>query len=141
MITRSSDGSQISGTISSIAYQTAPLGTSVVTYSAILLRPTAFIITPRGVNTELDLIDSYATDSSGKVILTGSNYSTLTRAIDTNTSSSSLFGIVSMGGKNFVGVTIRVRSTDYDQYMANKQNDGFCTYMGFNSLISLKSKP
>ena len=128
-------------TITSIAYQTDNLGTGVVSYSAVLLRPTAFIIVTNGTNRELRMFDGYATDSSGKVILTGTNYTTLTRAINTGTSNLSQFGVATFGGRNFVGLTLRVRSTDYDNYLLNKQNDGFCTYMGFSSFHALKSKP
>jgi len=131
----------LNGTATSpIPYQTDNQGIAI-TCSASLLRPTAFIIVTNGVNKELRMFDSYTTDSSGKVVLTGSNYTTLTRAIDTGTSTLSQFGIATLGGQTFVGLVLRIRSTDYDNYLANKQFDGFCTYMGFNSFIALKSKP
>ncbi|MCX6966222.1 MAG: prepilin-type N-terminal cleavage/methylation domain-containing protein [Verrucomicrobia bacterium] len=125
---------------SPIPYQTDNQG-AAISCSASLLRPTAFVIVINGVNKELRMFDSYATDGSGKVILSGSNYTTLTRAIDTGTTTLSQFGVVTMGSQTFVGLVLRIRSTDYDNYLANKQNDGFCTYMGLNVFIALKSKP
>ena len=136
-----SSGTTSQTNITSIAYQTDNLGTGVVSYSASLLRPTAFIIVTNGANKELRMFDGYATDSSGKVVLSGTNYTTLTNAIDTGTTTLSQFGVVTMGGKTFASLVLRVRSTDYDNYLANRQNDGFCTYMGFNSFIALKSTP
>jgi len=125
---------------STIPYQTDNQG-NAITCSANLLRPTAFIIVTNGSNKELRMFSSYTTGTNAKVVLTGTNYSTLTRAIDTGTTTLSQFGIVSMGSQTFVSLALRIRSTDYDNYLANKQRDGFSTYMGFSSFIALKSKP
>ncbi|MEI7957726.1 MAG: hypothetical protein WCI40_01350 [Verrucomicrobiota bacterium] len=129
---------------SAIPYQTDNQGVAI-TCSATLLRPTAFIITTvistSGTSKELRMFSSYTKNANGTVNLTGTNYRTLTRAIDTGTSTLSQFGIVTLENQNFVGLLLRVRSTDYDNYLANKQNDGFNTYMGFSSFIALKSKP
>jgi len=141
MLDKEKDGTAIT----SIAYQTDNQG-NAVSYSASLLRPTAFLFSARGNKTELGMIDSYSM-SNGKVVLTGNNYVTLTREIDTNSSNPSRFAIVSikneisMESKTFVSVVLRIRSSDYDNYLANKQNDGFCTFMGFSALINLKSTP
>lgn len=123
-----------------IPYQTDNLG-AAVTCSATLLRPTAFIIATSGSNKELRMFSSYTTDVNKAVVLTGTNYRTLTRAIDTGTTTLSQFGIVTLENQNFVSLVLCIRSTDYDNYLANKQNDGFNTYMGFSALIALKSKP
>jgi prepilin-type N-terminal cleavage/methylation domain-containing protein len=129
---------------------------NVVYPSAVLLRPTAFVlvypttsITSPPLTPQLRYIDSYVTvsGSSGNVDVT--KYTSVvtneiepvvspTGQVDANPTG---FAIVSDGSRPFVSLIIHTRSQNYDQFLLNKQSTDFATYMGVGSMISLRSVP
>ena len=139
----------VSDTVSTgIRYQPQSSGTAI-TPSAMLLRPTALVVTGTSSSPELRLIDDYVL--SGTTVDVNQNYTVLTSEIQPAISASgtdstpSGFGIVQMQSSNttgdFVGVVLHVRSQAFDRVLANKQRKDFSTYMGVGSLVPLKSKP
>ena len=136
----------VTGTIPvSISYQSNNQGGSV-DVSAVLVRPTAFVVYNQ---TDLRFYDSYVTGASGSAasVNVNSNYVTFTDQLTLSGTVAPLdpsptrFSVVTYQGRPFVGVVLHLRSKLYDTYLLNKQTDSFSTYMGVGSLISLKSSP
>ena len=125
-----------------IGYQPNISGSSV-DVSAVLVRPTAFVVVNQ---TDLRYYDSYISGTSGGVNV-NANYVTLTNQLTLSGTaplfdrSPTSFSVVTYEGRPFVGVVLHLRSRNYDACLANKQADSFATYMGVGSLISLKSNP
>jgi len=142
----------VSGAATGISRQTDN-NNNVITPSALLLRPTAFVIVSASTNTpQLRYIDGYTvsgTNAYGDNIDVNSYTKVLTRDIEptsveiANNDTISSFGIVTMGYNSFVGVILHVRSGQYDAILnyKSKQRTDFCTFMGIGSMVSLKSNP
>ena len=133
---------KVLSTGTAIQYQTDNNNKAITCYT-LLLRPTAFLfyttVTTSATTTELRLLDPCT--MTGSNVNVSANYTTLTRAVDITTTPRAQFAIVTLGGKTFVSSLLRIRYSDDDNYLANKQFDGFSTYMGLGTMIHLKSMP
>lgn len=127
-----------SGT-ASIQYVYDNTAKKAITWSTILLRPTAFLFYTNGTTTELRLYDPFTLNGSN--VNVSGTHSTLTRELYTSTTTPSQFCIVPFGNSTFVSMILRMRCSDYDQFLTNKQSSGFSTYMGVNYMVHLKSNP
>jgi len=133
----------VAGTIPvGISYQPNILGGSV-DVSAVLIRPTAFVVVNQ---TDLRYYDSYVSGTNGGVNV-NSNYVTLTNQLTISGTAApfdktpTCFSVVTYENRPFVGVILHLRARNYDAYLSNKEANSFATYMGVESLISLKSNP
>ena len=127
-----------SGT-ASIQYVYDNTAKKAITWSTILLRPTAFLFYTNGTTTELRLYDPFTLN--GNSVNVSGTRTTLTRELYTNATTPSQFCIVPFGNSTFVSMILRMRCSDYDQFLADKQSNGFSTYMGVNYMVHLKSNP
>ena len=128
----------------SVSYQSNNQGGSV-DVSAVLVRPTAFVVVNQ---TDLRFFDSYVSGAGGSTsVNVNSNFVTLTDLLTLPGTTAPLdqsptrFSTVTYQGRPFVGVVLHLRAKMYDNFLLKKQSDSFSTYMGVGSLISLKSNP
>lgn len=128
-------------TVSGIGYVKPDTAGNPVNWSTSLLRPTALLLSTRKGKIEMGLLEPCVASGTSGAINTGTNYTTLTTEIDTDTKRPSCFSIATLGSAQFVGLVLRIRSSEYDNYFANKQFDSAATYMGLSTFIELKSIP
>lgn len=127
-------------TVSGIAYVKPDTTGNPVSWSISLMRPTALLISSTNGKTRLGLLDPCVYTGSN-AIDTSANYTVLTTEIDVDPKRPSCFSVATLGSSPFVGLALRIRSSEYDNYFANKQFDGFSTFMSLGSFIELKSVP
>ena len=126
-------------------------GLQLTTPSAVLLRPTAYVIVNAATTTQLRYIDSYTL--SGNNVNVNNYTRVMTYDIqpfsDANPRPSwsdqnpSGFAIIDLRSKIFVSVVLHIHAQSIDKFLnyAGRQRTDFCTFMGIGTMISLKGNP
>jgi len=106
--------------------------------TAALVHKVAFIVMPEGSGYELHYYPSYETTSN---LNDPTQYIMLSDQIGLNTPDPTPFTLSQIESTNFVTLSLRVRSSVYDQRLSTKQADQFNTYARLDAYIRPKINP
>ncbi len=126
-----------------------PADTGIVT--AILIRPTALVVTPTAKWRELRLFESFPRASTVDVnarhtMLTNqvalSTYDSTPSASDAMSDANAKpFSLSTINGRTFVHTDLRIRDRRYGKFLKNKETDEFSAYLRLTSRIPVKCNP
>lgn len=118
------------------------LGTAVTTTTGVLtakvVRPVAFIVMPNGSKRELRF---YPLLEASTNLNTLANYIVISDQLATQSADATPFTIEAIAGENFVKFSLRVRASDQDNRLRNKQADEYNTFSRVESFIRPKVNP
>ena len=106
--------------------------------TAKVVRPMALVVEQNGSQWELRLVRPYSTAAD---LSDSTKYVVLSRQIGNLATDQSPFSITQNNGQSFVNCSLRLRADAYDQVLANKQNDGFATFVRADLAVRPKSNP
>jgi hypothetical protein len=135
----STDGSLHQSIVVTLA---AALGTAVPIPSsgltANLVRNVALIVIPSGSGRELRYYDSYETTAN---LSDPTKYILLTDQVGMQAADATPFSLATIQSSSFVGLSLRVRSSQFDQRLNGKQADQFNTFARVDVYIRPKTNP
>ncbi|MGB8167005.1 MAG: prepilin-type N-terminal cleavage/methylation domain-containing protein [Chthoniobacteraceae bacterium] len=120
---------------------TSALGTAVTSsgpLTAKIIRPVAFIVMPSGSKWELRY---YPLFDSTTVLNDKNYYTVITDQLATQSADVTPFSLVDISGENFVNFSLRVRASNSDNRLRNKQSDEYNTFSRVDSFIRPKVNP
>jgi len=103
-----------------------------------LVREVAFIVMPAGSGSELRYYGSYETTTN---LNDPTKYFVLSDEIALQSADATPFSLVQISSTNFVNLSLRVRSNQFDQRLSGKQADQFNTFARLDVSIRPKINP
>jgi hypothetical protein len=108
------------------------------TLTSTLVRKVAFIVMPEGTGEELHYYGSYETTTN---LSDPTKYIMLTDQVGLLAGANTPFSLVQIQSASFVGLSLQVRSNQFDQRLSGKQADKFNTFARVDVYIRPKINP
>lgn len=140
VVTGTPDGAQhqtVTATLASALGAAVPIPTSGA-MTASLVRKVAMIVMPAGGSYQLRYYPSYETTTN---LNDPTQFVVLTKEIAAQTADTTPFSITQLQSANFVSLSLRVRSSAFDQRLSGLQADQFNTFSRVDSYIRPKINP